>query len=303
MDRRPEPADSLGRRWMQRLLPRRRASASVGRPEAKVLAVASGKGGTGKSFLATNLAVALSQAGRRVCVVDCDFGLGNAHLLLGVNPRRSLQHVLSGSVRAVEAVEATPHGPGLLAGGSGISSLAEFGSEQFALLAQGIGELAQDHDVLVLDCAAGISTQSILTMLGADHVLLVTNPDIAALTDAYALVKCLARHERCPEVHVVVNRVAEAGQGRPTFDRLAEVSRRFVGRSLHYLGEVAENSSVSHRRLGQPPLLISCPECAEAKAIHSILCGLELAAGPLQSSLQAPAGSVERRMLRQRLMR
>jgi flagellar biosynthesis protein FlhG len=303
MDHELEPFESIGRRLVQRLLHRRPVASPIERSEARVVAVASGKGGTGKSFLVTNLAVALHRSGRRVAVVDCDFGLGNAHLLFGVNPRYSLHHLLTGMTALSEVMMSTPYGPDLVAGGSGISSLAEFGESQFVQLARSLGAIARDHDVVLLDCGAGISTQSLLTILGAELLLLVTNPEIAALTDAYALVKCLSRHERCPDVHLVVNRVIEAGQGRPTFDRLAAVTRRFIGRSLHYLGEVTENPAVSHRRLGQPPLIVSHPECNEAMAICSILNGLELAAGPLTAGLPSQGEGVERRFLRQLLNR
>lgn len=288
-----ETAGNLGRRLMQRWL--RRPSVAATPREARVIAVASGKGGTGKSFLASNLAVALHQEGRRVIVVDCDFGLGNAHLLLGVNPRHALHHLLSGEADLEQTLVATPFGPMLVAGGSGISGLAEFDARQFLMLARALGAVARMCDVVILDCAAGLSTQTVLTMLGAEHVVLVTNPEIAALTDAYALVKCLARHEQSPDIHLVVNRVTEAGQGRPTFERLADVARKFVGRSLHYLGEVADNPNVSHRRLGQPPLIVSHEECNESKSIRSILNGLEVAAGPMLSGM--PAMGVEQRLM------
>ncbi|MGE3175669.1 MAG: AAA family ATPase [Planctomycetota bacterium] len=285
---------------MQRLLQRRPAASPVvrDRVEGRVLAVASGKGGTGKSFLVTNLAVALHRAGKRTAVVDCDFGLGNAHLLFGVNPPLAMHHLLGGMARPHDVMVRTPHGPTLVAGGSGISSLAELEERHFDLLAQSLGTIAREHDVVLLDCAAGLSPQSLLTILAAEHLILVTNPEIAALTDAYALVKCVARQPRAPEVHLVVNRVPEPGQGRPTFDRLAEVTRRFVGRSLHYIGEVAENPAVSHRRLGQPPLVVSHPECGEAAAIRAIMNGLELAVGPLVAGLPALGEGVERRLRR-----
>ena len=289
---------SLGRRLVQRFLQRRPAASMLEAVEGRVVAVASGKGGTGKSFLVTNLAVALHRAGRRVCVVDCDFGLGNAHLLFGVNPRLSMQHLLGGIAPVPEVLSPTPHGPSLVAGGSGISSLADLEVRHFELLARSLGTIAAAHDIVLLDCAAGISTQSLLTILCAEHLVLVTNPEIAALTDAYALIKCLARQPRLPDIHLVVNRVLESGQGRPTFERLAEVTRRFVGRSLHYIGEVAENPAVSHRRLGQPPLVVSHPECSEAASIQAIMHGLELAIGPLVAAVPPLGQGVERRLMR-----
>jgi flagellar biosynthesis protein FlhG len=288
---------SMGHRLVQRLL-HWRSLPSQAAGEAVVVAVASGKGGTGKSFVVTNLAVALHRSGRRVAVIDCDFGLGNAHLLFGVNPRLSMHHLLTELAPAGAVLSPTPHGPGLVAGGSGISGLAELEERHFVVLARSLGILARQHDVLLLDCTAGLSPQALLTILAAEHLVVVTNPEIAALTDAYALIKCIARQPQIPDVHVVVNRVAEAGQGWPTFERLAEVARRFVGRSLHFVGEVPENPAVSHRRLGQPPLLVSHPECDAAAAVVEVMRNLEGVAGPLTMQLRAYGDGVEQRLLR-----
>lgn len=252
-----------------------------GRPEACVIALASGKGGTGKSFLASNLAVAMYDGGLRVTLVDCDFGLGNDHLLLGVNPRMSVQHFLGGMASIEEVRVRTPYGPWLLPGGSGISRLAEMSEEELLLLAKGMSVLAAGQDVLLFDASAGISPQSLLTLLAAQHVVLVTNPEIAALTDAYALIKCLARQVRRPGILVVVNRVVAPGAGVLTFEKLADVSRRFTGLEIHYLGEVPEDPAVTHRRLGQPPLVVSHPQCRTSEAVVNLLANLETKLGGL----------------------
>jgi len=245
-----------------------------------VVAVTSGKGGTGKSFLSTNLAVALSQTGRRVAIVDCDFGLGNAHLLLGVNPQISLQHVLGDQVPMEEAVVSTPYGPSLVPAGSGISRLADLSEQQLYLFARGLGQLAEGRDVLILDTAAGISPQLLFTLLLCRHVVVVTNPEIAALTDGYGLIKCLARHPEPPSVSVIVNRVPGPGLGRVTFDKIADVSRRFDVCEVHYLGEIPDDPGVTQLRLGQPPLLASDSDCLTSSCIRNIMENLrELTSG------------------------
>lgn len=282
-----QPTRSLLRRWFRRpTLPFARGR------EALVLAMASGKGGTGKSFLTTNLAVAIHRAGRRVAVADCDFGLANAHLLFGVNPQFTMQHLLGGELPAQQVLAATPYGPGLLAGGSGIASLAELDVRHMQALAKALHWLAAAHDVVLLDCAAGLAPQSMITVLAAQHVVLVTNPEIAALTDAYALIKCIARQPERPAIHLVVNRTTRQGLGRATFDRLAEVSRRFAGCEIHYLGEVPEDPAVTQRRLGQPPLVVSDPECETSRAIQRILENLQ----HLGAAASAPVTGVLARM-------
>lgn len=280
------------RRWFRRLGP-----AEPLQREAVVLAFASGKGGTGKSFLTTNAAIALHAAGHRVAVVDCDFGLANAHLLFGVNPRFSLQHLLEGGVPIQQVLVPTPYGPSLVAGGSGIASLAELDARHMQVLARALHWVASTHDILLLDCAAGLAPQSLITVLASQHVVVVTNPEIAALTDAYALIKCLARQGRHPAVHLAVNRVSQPGLGRATFERLAEVSRRFASCDIHYLGEVPEDPAVTQRRLGQPPLLCSAPACVTTKAVLDLAQRLEcVAVLPDRESIDL---GIESRMLAQ----
>jgi len=264
--------------------------------EGVVVAFASGKGGTGKSFLCTNAALAMHTAGRRVVVVDCDFGLANAHLLFGVTPRYTLQHLLEGRVPIHEVMVTTPYGPTLVAGGSGIASLADLDAGHMREFAKALQWLALHHDVVLLDCAAGLSPQALITVLAAQQVVVVTNPEIAALTDAYALIKCLARQLGTPKLVLAVNRVAQVGLGRATFDRLAEVSRRFAGCDIQYLGEVPEDPMVTQRRLGQPPLLRSMPECTTTKAVLTMF---ELLGRQVEALRSGNGLGVEGRMLEQ----
>ena len=264
------------------------------REEGYFLAVASGKGGTGKSFVATNLAVAIA-AERRVTLVDCDFGLANDHLLLGVNPTQSVQHFFAGAASLAEIRMKTPYGPLLLPGGSGISRLGDLTELELMRLGTGLSSVAGDSDVMLMDAAAGISPHSVLTLLAAQHVLLVTNPEIAALTDAYALIKCLSAHPHHGDISVVVNRVRSEAQGEATFRKLAEVSRRFSRCPIHYMGAIPEEPAVSHHRLNQPPLVVSHPECQASRAIFAVLTRLERHVGPLGPRVVSATDTVEQR--------
>lgn len=295
MEAEPETKEP-GRGLLSRLF--RRSEVAPRGKEAIVVAFASGKGGTGKSFVTTNVAIALHRTGKRVVVVDCDFGLANAHLLFGVNPRFSMQHLLEGGVSVEDTLVATPYGPGLVAGGSGVSSLAELDGRHMESLAKALQRLALAHDFVLLDCPAGLAPQSMITVLAAQHVVLVTNPEIAALTDAYALIKCLARQPSRPILHLVVNRVTRPQLGQATFDRLAEVSRRFAGCEIHYVGEIPEDPAVTHRRLGQAPLLTSLPECATSQAILHLLGNLRAQIEQQMVALP-PVPGVQERMMEQ----
>lgn len=285
MEPSPSPQLHTGAGFLRRWLSAPPASSG----EAAIVTVASGKGGTGKSFFATSLAILLHESGHRTTLVDCDFGLGSDHLLLGTSPRWTLQHVLLGEA-AIEQVQVkTAFGPRLVAAGSGISGMADMSERELRVVARGFGHLAASEETLVFDCAAGIAPQSLLTMLVADAVVLVTNPEIAALTDAYALVKCIARFPAPPPVHVVVNRVTPAASGPAIFAKLEQVSRRYSGLPIHYLGEIPDEPAVTQRRLGQPPLVASHPECDAVRGMRRILEALTNASGGLRQRL-VPAG-------------
>ena len=249
--------------------------------EGPTIAIASGKGGTGKSFLATSLAIALSDVGKQVTLVDCDFGLACDHLLLGVTPKFTLQHLIEGRACSADLKVATRFGPALVPGGSGIQKMTTLDRRELDLLGKAMSDFAAESDVLLLDIGAGISPQSLLTLLSADHVVLVTQSEIAALTDAYAVIKCLCQRPPIPKFSVVINRVTERGQGEPTFEKLAKVAERFTGVTLHYLGEIGEEPAVTHRRLGQAPIMVSHPQCVTAREIHAVLNRLAVVAGPL----------------------
>lgn len=292
----PSTRDSSDEVGIWRRLFGARESRRTDSVEAAVVAVTSGKGGTGKSFFASSLAVTLSQWHRRTTLVDCDFGLGNAHLLLGLNPRLTLQHVVASQATMEEVRRRSPYGPGVVPAGSGISRLAELSEHDLSLLVQGLERLAAAQDVLVLDTAAGISPQCLLMLLLADHVVVVTNPEIAALTDAYALIKCLARRPQAPPVSVLVNRVTVPGLGQRTFDKLADVCQRFCGAAISYLGEVPEDPAVAQRRLGQAPLISVDAASETVRCIRESMARLETLTGGLVPRLRAPSQALGHRL-------
>ena len=263
--------------------------------EATSIAIASGKGGTGKSFVATSLAVVLHQKLRQVTLVDCDFGLASDHLLLGVRPQQTLQHALTAGASLNTVRMTTPAGPKLIPGGSGLLKMADLSDRQLLALSELFGEAAATEDVLLLDIGSGIAPQNMLTLLCADHVVMVTQPEIAALTDAYAVIKCTARLRPTCQFSVVVNRVMSPGQGEATFEKLAHVAREYADVEVSFLGEISENPTVTRRRLGQQPLVVSNPGCDTARELHAIADRLAEIVGPLvPRSVEAESGIAAR---------
>jgi len=289
-----------GRGLFGRLLQGLRGNAAP-RREGVVVAVASGKGGTGKSFLATSLAVLLHKSGRRTALIDCDFGLACDHLLLGVKPTLTLQQLVSGQCTLDQVLCTSPCGPRLLPGASGVRRMANMSDKDLLAFARELGEMASREDALLLDLGAGIAPATVLTMLCADWIVLVTQPEIAALVDAYAVVKCVAQLNEHSRFLVVVNRVGTPGRGEMAFQKLTEVARQHVGVQLHYLGEIIDDDRVTQHRLGQLPLVATDPVAAVSKSLFDLAGRLASACGGMQQRDVAPDQGVEARFKQHRL--
>ncbi|MEZ5989885.1 MAG: MinD/ParA family protein [Planctomycetota bacterium] len=263
--------------------------------EPPSLGVASGKGGTGKTFTSVNLAVHLARELGRVQVFDADLGLGNSHMLLGLRPERHVQHFLRGEVALDDLVLATPQGIDLLPGGSGLSRLSQLANEELRKLARGLATLPGNRGCMVVDSAAGISPQTMLFLRCCDLVLLVVHPELSSLTDAYALLKCLVLRRPAIRVLVLVNRVRDEAEGREAHGRIAEVADRFLRFPLHYLGSVPEDPVVRDALVAKVPLLIASPETPAARALREA--GERLAA--MLRGLEPSRHGFRRRLLEQ----
>jgi flagellar biosynthesis protein FlhG len=242
------------------------------RPAASVC-VASGKGGTGKSVVTASLATMLATRGNTL-VVDADLGVGNAHILFDLAPPHSLVDVVHGQRRVREVVVPCGERLALVAGGSGVSHMARLSAYELHLVAQGIEEIERDYDFVVVDSGAGISEQTLAFASACDVVLVVTTPDLTAMTDAYALLKVLlARAPTCVPL-LVVNRVVDEldehadHAAERVAERLCSVCRRFLAREPRFIGRVPEDRAVGRSIAARRPVLSFAPGSPSALALH-----------------------------------
>lgn len=234
-----------------------------------IVAIASGKGGVGKTFLAASLAHALSRAGRRVLVIDADLGLANLDVQLGLTDTRHLGRALAeGRPLAEAVVHDGGTGLDLLLGPSGWRSLAALDGPALDRLIADLATLARDYDAAVLDLPAGIGRRTLALADIADRALLVVSPEPTALTDAYALVKVgLGRH---PGLVVLANLADDAAQGIETWRILAAACRRFLSVDPPLLGVVRRDPRVVEAIARQQPFLSRHPGAPAASDIERI---------------------------------
>jgi len=262
------------------------ATAAGARParseRPKVIAVASGKGGTGKSLVAVNLAVAMASH-LRISLIDADFGLANAHILMGVLPRLDISHLLSGERELREVLMEGPRGVKLLPGASGIPELAALDDDGVGRLASAVAPLVEETDVTILDCPAGLGRHSLLFLHGADFVVVVTTEDLTSMTDAYALIKTLVAYRPNTAVGLLVNDARSLAEGAEAYRKVAHVARKFLGREILSLGTIPRDPHLERSVMERRPVVSGHPTSDSARALNELALRLASLEGPRPS--------------------
>lgn len=202
----------------------------------QVISVTSGKGGVGKTNVVANLALALARQGKRIVVLDADLGLGNLDVLLGLVPRWTIEHVISGAKRLSDILLDGPEGIKILPASSGLPLLTALTETQQLVLQEEIEGLTQSFDLLLIDTAAGISPNVTFFAGAAHEIIIVVSPEPTSLTDAYALMKVLSRQYRERRFRVLVNMARNQREAAQVFQKLDVAADRFLHIALESMG-------------------------------------------------------------------
>jgi flagellar biosynthesis protein FlhG len=211
----------------------------------QIIAVTSGKGGVGKTNVVANLSVSLSELGKKVVVLDADFGLANLDVLLGLTPRYHLGHVLYGNKSLSEIMVQGPKGIQIIPASSGLQRMAELTLAQRNHLIESFTHLDEDTDYFIIDTAAGISRNVIHFLLAAQEVIVVSAPEPTAIVDAYAIIKILLAEDHDKNIQVLINSVENADDAHEVFCQINSVVKRFLSREIEYLGHIERDAHVT----------------------------------------------------------
>lgn len=239
-------------------------------PRSRVIAVASGKGGVGKTNVAVNVGLSLARRGLRVALLDADLGTANVDVVLGLRPRYHLQHVVTGQKSLAEIVVEGPFGLQVIPGASGLPDLADLPEAQREALLRSLLVLDGAVDLVLIDTGAGVDRSVVQFILAAGELLLVTTPEPTAITDAYALLKVLANYSWPVAARLVVNNVRQRGEGDLTGRKLSGVAQKFLGRQVDLIGVLPQDPSVPEAIRKQSPLLQCRPQSPAALAIDGL---------------------------------
>jgi flagellar biosynthesis protein FlhG len=230
------------------------------RTQTQVIALVSGKGGVGKTNLAANLAILLGRAGRRVLLVDADLGLANVDIILGLTTRHTLYDAIAGSVSLGDILVEGPGGIWVLPAASGVYEMTCLTDPQrYALLNQ-IDQFEDRFDTVMIDNSAGISQDVQFFAGAARDVLVVTDQEPTAITDAYATIKILSQRRTNRTFHLLVNNVESDQEGQEVFRKLTSVTSRFLDVSLSLFGTVPRDENLNRAVMARRPLVELFPQ-------------------------------------------
>tara|TARA_R110002073_G_scaffold18736_1_gene68979 strand:+ start:1160 stop:1960 length:801 start_codon:yes stop_codon:yes gene_type:complete len=252
------------------------ASAPHHRAAGRVLAIASGKGGVGKTTLAVGMARALSLMDERILLMDGDLGMANIDVQLGLQPRADIVNVLSGKTSLEDAVcpaiggAAERGGFDVISGRSGSGALANLSGPGLTKLATGVAALALSYDRAILDLAAGADRATVRLALTADDVIIVISDEPTSLTDAYAFVKTLRLHDEGASPLVVVNNAPSANAAREAFGAFRKTCESFLSFTPTLAGIVRRDATVPAAIRTQTCVSVRAPDCDAAKDYHAL---------------------------------
>ncbi|MCK8826295.1 MinD/ParA family protein [Natroniella acetigena] len=241
---------------------------------AYVYAVTSGKGGVGKSNFTANLALGLQQEGKKVMVIDADLGMANLDVILGVSPTYNLSHVIGGEKELGEIIVDGPDGLALIPGGSGLEELANLSSYQINNLINCWNKIDQKFDIILIDTGAGLTNNVIKFVLAADEVIIISTPEPTSITDAYGVIKVIAKHDQGATIRLVVNQAENSKEGNKVADRLVKTAHDFLKLEINLLGVLPTDKAVTKAVRRRRPFFLEFPKAQVVKSTNQIVAKL-----------------------------
>jgi flagellar biosynthesis protein FlhG len=262
----------------------------------RVLAIASGKGGVGKTSVAVNLAYALGGLGKRVCLLDADLGLSNVDVLLGITPVVTLEQVLFEGVPMERAIMAVGHNVDVVSGSSGVSRMAELSRTKRTALVREFHKL-MTYDYLLVDNSPGITAQVVSLCLSCSDVLVIINPEPSSITDAYALIKIFKENGLQKDPLLVINRSHAHQRSQAVFERIQKTAATHLGVTCQLGGIIPEDPALYRAATRQRPLVEQEAASPAAKAFRDLARRID-AAGKTESAFQRPEQFFDQSVIR-----
>lgn len=236
---------------------------------ARIITVTSGKGGVGKTSISLNLSLALAAQGFKICLFDADLGLANVNILTGIYPEKDLESVIFGQEKLNDIIIKDYAGIDIIPGSNGVEKIADMNTDQTDALIQSFLEL-EDYDFFIFDTSAGISAQVLSFCMASHEIILVATGEPTSLTDAYSMLKVLAKYKYENPVKVVINQVKSGKTAQTAYKRIKQTTERFLKIRVEPLGIMAADKNVKAAVISQTPFFKLFPGTLATKCIQTM---------------------------------
>ncbi len=232
----------------------------------KVIAITAGKGGVGKTNVAINLALALARKKRKLLLLDADLSLANVDLMLGLEPKYNLSHVIQGFCRLEDILIEGPEGIKIIPAAAGLDYMTRLTSVEHAGVINAFNELSEDLDYMIIDTTAGISDMVLSFARSSQELIVLATDEPTALVNAYSLIKVMYKRFEWSHFRILGNMVRNAEEGQELFNKLLRLVEPFLDLRLDYLGALPFDERIHDAAKEQKPLLLAYPKSSAAKA-------------------------------------
>lgn len=238
-------------------------------------AVASGKGGSGKTTFSINLACSLAKAGKKVLIFDADVGTANVHIAFRKKITKTLIDVIEGGAEIQETVQELAPNIDLISGGSGYTDFINLGIDKIHLTIRAFAALEGIYDHLIVDLPAGISELVVETMKASDNNFIIGNNDPSSVADAFALLKVLKSHQEKMNIIFTPNKVETLAEAKTLFQKINSLSEKYINLSLRFLGGITATKDYNHSWATGIPCCLEETTSKASTEFRSIAKGLE----------------------------
>ncbi|MFW5986040.1 MAG: MinD/ParA family protein [Halanaerobiales bacterium] len=233
----------------------------------RIIAIASGKGGVGKTNIAVNLGLLLNQEEEKTLLIDADFGMANIDVVLGITPKYNLGHIIRGKCYLEDAIIAGPKELDILPGTSGADSLINMSSIAIKRLMKTSNYIEDNYSFVLIDVGAGINNDVTNFIRASDEVIVVLTPEPTSIMDAYSLIKLLKHKNYSKNINLLINQMDNQQEGKDTDRKIKNALKYYLDLEVKTLGFIPYDSKLKQAVKKQKPVVLSYPRSRATRAL------------------------------------
>jgi flagellar biosynthesis protein FlhG len=234
------------------------------------IAIASGKGGVGKTTISVNLSLSLALQNKETLLLDADLGMANSHILLGINPKFTLDDFVTGKSSIDDVITITKDKLKFISGGSAINNLLNLSDLERHKIIQSFKNIKKQPEYMLIDVGAGAEASSMTFMASSDKIIIVLTGEPTSFIDAYSLIKAAFLDYKINNFGIVLNMTVSEMQAKLNFNKFQSITQKFLDVNLKYLGHVNSSQRIRNSIISRTPLMSKSNKNSDTKYFENI---------------------------------